>query len=270
LCAAQLRQRRGVSLLRVAVAVVIALACCSLAAAEPAGDAKAKVWFVGIDGAQQGPLTAAEVEKLIKDGKAKPDSLVWREGQGDWIPLSTAPAFRAFFVKPPPLPPAAPAATPPPLPAKTPPPLPGQAPNRGVIGAPAEPEVSPLAPAPSPTNAGKPTHLSKADKNYDANKRIHDAQEHIDGAGDAARNSALLWGGTGLGLAGAGAVAGIFATTTTDSSLRPGCSVAACALGVGCCVSWGVGGVLTGLHLKELSDANGELDEAKRGAGMKY
>ncbi|MDQ3266500.1 MAG: zinc-ribbon domain-containing protein, partial [Myxococcota bacterium] len=45
-------------------------------------------WFVAIDDAQQGPLTVDRVRDLWNQGEIGPDSLAWRAGMADWVPLS--------------------------------------------------------------------------------------------------------------------------------------------------------------------------------------
>lgn len=45
-------------------------------------------WYVAIDEQQQGPLTFDQVRDLWDRGELGADSLCWRAGMGDWIPLS--------------------------------------------------------------------------------------------------------------------------------------------------------------------------------------
>ena len=47
-------------------------------------------WFYESGGQRQGPVEAAEFERLISTGTIKPETLVWREGMADWAPLSVA------------------------------------------------------------------------------------------------------------------------------------------------------------------------------------
>jgi len=47
------------------------------------------IWFVAMDDAPSGPISARAVDERKKAGKLRDDSLVWREGMDDWIPLST-------------------------------------------------------------------------------------------------------------------------------------------------------------------------------------
>jgi len=63
-----------------------------LAEAE-AGSAKAAAsheWFVAIDEKQVGPLSMEKVKDHWERGEVGPDSLCWRAGFSDWIPLSEA------------------------------------------------------------------------------------------------------------------------------------------------------------------------------------
>ncbi len=47
-------------------------------------------WFVAIDEKQVGPLSLEKVKDHWERGEVGPDSLCWRAGFGDWIPLSEA------------------------------------------------------------------------------------------------------------------------------------------------------------------------------------
>jgi predicted Zn finger-like uncharacterized protein len=51
--------------------------------APPAND-----WYVAIDEKQVGPLTVEKVKEHWDRGEVGPDSLCWRQGFGDWVPLS--------------------------------------------------------------------------------------------------------------------------------------------------------------------------------------
>jgi len=54
-------------------------------AAPPAND-----WYVAIDEKQVGPLTVEKIKEHWDRGEVGPDSLCWRAGFSDWIPLSEA------------------------------------------------------------------------------------------------------------------------------------------------------------------------------------
>ncbi len=112
-------------------------------------------YYVGIDNAQQGPFSAAEVEDLIAKDTVDGDSLAWTRGQADWAALSTFAEFEQALAGPPPLPPL-------PAPGNDgPPPLPGQdgppplAPEGGLPPLPpAAPDTSPPAGDAAGTEAG--------------------------------------------------------------------------------------------------------------------
>lgn len=81
-------------------------------------------WFLARDGQQHGPISAAEMTKIIELGYLLPTDLVWRFGQADWQPasqvLQLSPQRSA-----PPMPPAPP---------------PGRAPDPGAGAASVEPD----------------------------------------------------------------------------------------------------------------------------------
>ncbi|CAA6694112.1 MULTISPECIES: DUF975 family protein [unclassified Lentimonas] len=45
-------------------------------------------WFYEKDGAQQGPISEAELKSLVEAGTLAAHNLVWREGMADWSPYS--------------------------------------------------------------------------------------------------------------------------------------------------------------------------------------
>lgn len=47
-----------------------------------------KWYYAGNDGQRVGPLTETEFQAAVRDGQVKPDSLVWTQGMGDWLPYS--------------------------------------------------------------------------------------------------------------------------------------------------------------------------------------
>ena len=76
------------------------------------------LWFYEGGGERRGPVTAADLLALSRQGVVEPGTLVWRDGLDDWIPFSAsglAPTPGAVS-GPPPMPLLAPA-TPPPVPA---------------------------------------------------------------------------------------------------------------------------------------------------------
>ncbi|WP_224368444.1 adventurous gliding motility protein GltJ [Hyalangium versicolor] len=55
---------------------------------EPKAEAPPNDWYVAIDEKQVGPLSVEKVKEHWERGEVGPDSLCWRQGYGDWIPLS--------------------------------------------------------------------------------------------------------------------------------------------------------------------------------------
>jgi len=47
-------------------------------------------WFYESGGQQQGPVSDADLDRLIAEGKINAGTLVWREGQDNWLPLREA------------------------------------------------------------------------------------------------------------------------------------------------------------------------------------
>ncbi len=58
-------------------------------------------WFYADGGKQQGPIDEAQLVALIQSGKITQETLVWREGMAEWLPLRLA---RATLPPPPPPP----------------------------------------------------------------------------------------------------------------------------------------------------------------------
>lgn len=50
-------------------------------------------WFYGKDNAQHGPVNELEVRTLLSTGKIDEETLIWREGMADWLPVSQVPEF---------------------------------------------------------------------------------------------------------------------------------------------------------------------------------
>lgn len=46
-------------------------------------------WHYSVDGAQLGPVSAAELKKLAEAGKLKQADLVWKDGMADWVPAKS-------------------------------------------------------------------------------------------------------------------------------------------------------------------------------------
>jgi hypothetical protein len=117
-------------------------------------------WYLARDGQQHGPISAAEMDKIIEFGYLLPTDLVWRQGFTDWKPASEA------FPKPPETPP----------PAGPPPPTQSSAPAQN----PARPADSATTPA--------GTKDPKAEAPRD---RAHIAKDPASWEGEARRQAAL-------------------------------------------------------------------------------
>ncbi len=53
-------------------------------------------WYLGRDGRQHGPISGAELAKLIELGHIKGSDLLWRDGFKDWMAPSAIPDVTAF------------------------------------------------------------------------------------------------------------------------------------------------------------------------------
>jgi hypothetical protein len=84
-------------------------------AAPPAADATE--WYAERDGQRVGPLPRTELATMVTSGQVTAQTLVWREGMGEWTPAGSVPELGEDFKKvPPPLPPRR--SGPPPLPGR--------------------------------------------------------------------------------------------------------------------------------------------------------
>ncbi len=54
-------------------------------------------WFVAVNEVQTGPLSEGRVKELWDRGEIGPDSLTWRQGLSDWIPLSDVGELAALL-----------------------------------------------------------------------------------------------------------------------------------------------------------------------------
>src|SRR5687768_681640 len=84
-------------------------------------------WFYVDAGQQAGPVPDEQLDELVRAGKVRGDTLVWREGLANWLPYTQA---RPEGIQPP-----APLAPPPPMAGAVPPPVgvpAGYAPPPGV------------------------------------------------------------------------------------------------------------------------------------------
>jgi len=63
------------------------------------------LFFVAVNGQQQGPYSIQALQPLIQQGTLAPDTLVWRQGIPTWIRASDTPELKPLFgAVPPPLP----------------------------------------------------------------------------------------------------------------------------------------------------------------------
>ena len=60
-------------------------------------------WYYARDGAQQGPVSGEELQRLAATGVLRAHDLVWREGMAQWLPAQQATGF--FQAAAPPMPP---------------------------------------------------------------------------------------------------------------------------------------------------------------------
>lgn len=55
------------------------------------------LWYLIVDSAegrcQEGPVSGEELQRMLSDGTISTDTLVWREGMTDWVPIGTPPDF---------------------------------------------------------------------------------------------------------------------------------------------------------------------------------
>lgn len=70
-----------------------AVAAEAKAASEPA-PSTGNEWFVGVNGSPIGPIGVDELRTRASAGEVQEDSLVWREGFSEWVPLGTVPELR--------------------------------------------------------------------------------------------------------------------------------------------------------------------------------
>jgi hypothetical protein len=51
-------------------------------------------WYYGSSAGQNGPVEEHELRALIASGGVGPESLVWRDGMKDWLPLQSVPELQ--------------------------------------------------------------------------------------------------------------------------------------------------------------------------------
>ena len=73
----------------------------------------ASVWYIGINGQQQGPLGTQQVIDMVRAGQLNQTAYVYGQSQPQWTPIAQVAAFAPLFANaqppPPPPPPAGPA-----------------------------------------------------------------------------------------------------------------------------------------------------------------
>ena len=72
----------------------------SLAAPPPLPNA---LYYVAVNGAQQGPFDLNTVVSAIQSGNISKESLAWKAGMPNWAQLGTFAEFAAYFTAPPPI-----------------------------------------------------------------------------------------------------------------------------------------------------------------------
>jgi hypothetical protein len=106
-------------------------------------DSRSETWVVSFDHEDDRRLTSEQLRTAFRCGQVDGDTLVWREGLVDWIPLRRLPDFAAAVVaaegtEVTPVPASAPEPSPPSAPATSPPSAPGM-----VCSEPGRPEFEP-------------------------------------------------------------------------------------------------------------------------------
>ncbi|NDZ83426.1 DUF4339 domain-containing protein, partial [Streptomyces sp. SID10853] len=63
-------------------------------------------WFIGVNGAQQGPYDGSALNGLVGAGTLTRETLVWKDGMAGWLAADQVPGISGLFGSvPPPLPP---------------------------------------------------------------------------------------------------------------------------------------------------------------------
>ncbi|QQL45318.1 CD225/dispanin family protein [Sulfuriroseicoccus oceanibius] len=69
-------------------------------------------WYYTENGTQQGPVSGEQMTALIQSGRINSQSLVWREGMANWLPVAQVPELSAHAQSGPPATPQSPYQTP--------------------------------------------------------------------------------------------------------------------------------------------------------------
>ena len=64
-----------------------------------------QIWYLAIDGKQEGPYRGEDIEERIRTGSVARGAHVYRDGMGNWAPVVSEPRFAAAFGTPIPKPP---------------------------------------------------------------------------------------------------------------------------------------------------------------------
>ncbi|MEK7950216.1 GYF domain-containing protein [Luteolibacter soli] len=57
-------------------------------------------WYYGSSAGQTGPVEEHELRTLIASGGVGPETLVWRDGMKDWLPLQSVPELQVNAISP--------------------------------------------------------------------------------------------------------------------------------------------------------------------------
>jgi len=57
-------------------------------------------WYYGSSAGQTGPVEEGELRALVASGGVGPETLVWRDGMKDWLPLQSVPELHASTLHP--------------------------------------------------------------------------------------------------------------------------------------------------------------------------
>lgn len=58
-------------------------------------------WYYVDGGEQRGPVPESELERLIREGRLGPGTMVWSRGMTDWQPMESVDALRSLVPGPP-------------------------------------------------------------------------------------------------------------------------------------------------------------------------
>lgn len=61
-------------------------------------------WYIALNGQQQGPLSTAQIAQGVQSGQYSRETLVWKQGFQDWMPISAVSELQQPFPAAPPMP----------------------------------------------------------------------------------------------------------------------------------------------------------------------